>query len=116
VKPSNNDDAATLHVVIGKIEQVGGRTVVHVSLTGIRCPSGTTVSLGHAPIDADALSASVDRVVAIGVPTTRGFEQSYGHWKADQGGAFTVSVPEIAAQLLKEVGPEKIGCSNQSGR
>jgi hypothetical protein len=62
-----------------------------------------------------ALSASVDRVVATGVPPVHSFEDSYAYWKADHGGAFNVSVPEIAAELLREVGPEKVGCLNPSG-
>ena len=115
VKSSSNDVPTSLHVVIVKIEQSNGQAIVHVSLTGIRCPNGNTVSLGHAPVDAKALSASVDRVVATGVPPVRGFAESYANWKAERGGSFSVSVPEIAAELLQEVGSEKIGCLNQPG-
>jgi len=110
VKPSDRNEPTSLHVIIVKIETSGGQTVVHTSLTGIKCPNGNTVSLGHAPIDADALSASVDRVIATGVQPAHGFEESYTHWKADAAGAWNVSVPEISAMLLKEVGPAHIGC------
>jgi hypothetical protein len=115
VKPSNKAESTSLHVIIVKIEPSDGQVIVHVSLTGIRCPNGNTVSLGHAPIGADALSASVDHIVATSVPPVRGFEESYANWKAERGGAFNVSVLEIASELLQEVGPEKIGCLNQPG-
>ncbi|MGH6890185.1 MAG: hypothetical protein ACREHF_13490 [Rhizomicrobium sp.] len=116
IKPPNKNETTSLHVVIVSVEPTNDQTIVHVSITGIRCPNGNTVSLGHAPIDAGALSKSVDHVIATGVPPAFGYEQSYAHWKADQqGGAWNASVPEIAAMLLQEVGPEKIGCLNQSG-
>lgn len=116
IKPANKNRPTSLHVVIVKIEPASGQIIVHVSITGIRCPNGNTVSLGHAPIDADALSASVDRVVATGVPPARGFEQSYANWKTDQQrGAWNTGVSEITAMLLQEVGPERMGCFNPPG-
>jgi hypothetical protein len=114
VKPAGKDSSTSLHVIIDKIEPSEGQTILHVSITGITCPNGNTVSLGHAPIDATALSASVDHIVATGVQPAHGFAESYANWKAERGGSWSVSVPEIAAGLLQEVGPEKIGCLNKS--
>lgn len=113
VKPTGEDASTSLHVIIDKIEPSDGQTIVHVSITGITCPNGKTVSLGHAPIEARALSASVDHIVATDAQPAHGFAESYANWKAESGGSWSVSVPEIAAGLLKEVGPEKIGCLNK---
>jgi hypothetical protein len=112
VKAPDSGAATPLHVVVAKIEPIDGHTIVHISLTGIACPGSTkTVSLGHAPIDADTLAASVESIVATNAAPAEGFETSYASWKARHGGVWTIGVPEIVATLLREVGPQQIGCN-----
>lgn len=91
--------AATMRIVIGKIEPQGGRTVVHVWVTAIKgfpdVPGlGRFEGIGHMPFDAEALARSVDRLLATDVAPADDFEAGYATWQAEKGGVFTMSVPQ----------------------
>lgn len=90
---------ATMRIVVGKVEPLGDRTVVHVSVTAIRgfpdVPGlGTFDGIGHMPFDAEALARSVDRLLASDVTPAADFEAGYATWRAEKGGVFTLGVPQ----------------------
>jgi hypothetical protein len=49
--------------------------------------------LAHMPFDAEALRASVDKVVGSRSPPAE-FEAGYEQWRSAKGGVFTISVPK----------------------
>ena len=86
-----------IHIVIGRVEQVGKITVVSVSLFQIPCPTGfgcTIIGAAHMPFEELALANSVDTLVSTNGQTAPEFEAGYENWKEAHGGAFTISVPE----------------------
>jgi hypothetical protein len=96
IKPGT---ATTMRVIVGRVEPLGERTVVHVSVIDIAgfpdVPGlGKFDGIGHMPFDSAALAASVDRLLASDAPPARDFEVGYSTWKANQGGVFTVGVPQ----------------------
>ncbi len=50
--------------------------------------------VAHAPFEKSALLASISRLVATGVATSRDFEEGYKEWKEHNGGIYTVSVAQ----------------------
>jgi hypothetical protein len=91
--------AATMRIVVGKVEPLGGRTVVHVSVMAIKgfpdVPGlGRFDGVGHMPFDAAALARSVDRLLASDVEPAPDFQAGYATWQSEKGGVFTLSVPE----------------------
>ena len=91
--------SATMRIVVGKIEPVGERTVVHVSVTAIQgfpeVPGlGAFEGIGHMPFDAAALAGSVDRLLASDVAPADDFPAGYATWRSEKGGVFTIGVPQ----------------------
>lgn len=105
LKPPMHADA---RIRVGRIEN-GGATV-HISLWGVPIsdPSisdvlNSPLVAGHLPITAEALSASVDRLVDEAPPENLDFENGYEVWRQDKGGVFTLTVPEIVEVMLQTI-------------
>lgn len=87
-----------MRAVVGRIEDIGGHDVVHISLTGVLIPDGkgTLTNIPHMPFDRLAFEASIDTIVVENASADPQFEQGYEIWSSDRGGVFTISVPEAA--------------------
>jgi len=99
----------TAKVVIDRFEPWHEKVVVHVSIVDLRIPQGVpgaggTTVIGHMPFDQSALAASVDRLLATGVPPPSSFEGGYKHWQDAKGGIFTVSVEKAIEFTLQTIG------------
>ena len=90
---------SALKVIVGRVEPLGERSVVHVSVTGISgfpaLPNvGVFDAVSHMPFDAATLADSVDRLLASDATPLRDFEIGYAEWKSAAGGVFTLTVPQ----------------------
>lgn len=98
---------STMKVVIGRIDTLAdGKAAVSISVFDVPSPPNypvdhPTMSMGHVPMDRDALAASVDSLLATGVAPDTAFEEGYKIWKDANGGVFTLTVQDIVAGLLK---------------
>jgi hypothetical protein len=96
----------TAKIVIGRIEPLNDKIVVHVAIFDIqlqRPPTNSTrvTEIGHAPFEESALAGSVGDLIANGVTPPSGFETGYEQWRRQQGGIFTVSVSHVIAMAQK---------------
>jgi hypothetical protein len=92
-----HEPTATLTVLrVETLPTVG--EVVHISVSAIRLPAGTT-KLGHLPMSKAAMDKSVLELVRtdVGAPDLKGYEL----WKQAKGGVFTTSVSD-AMQFVRE--------------
>jgi hypothetical protein len=99
---------AALKVIVGKVEPLRDRTVVHVSVTGISgfpaLPGiGDFDAVSHMPFDAAALAASVDRLLASDATPLRDFEIGYAEWKSNAGGVYGLSVPQAVEATWRAI-------------
>jgi hypothetical protein len=99
---------AAVKVIVGKVEALRGRTVVHVSVTGIAgfpaLPGiGDFDAVSHMPFDAEALAASVDRLLASDATPLRDFEIGYAEWKSNAGGVYALSVPQAVEATYRAI-------------
>jgi hypothetical protein len=92
---------STAKVIIGRIEPWGDKTAVHVSIVDIPISQETDAlrisEIAHMPFEESALVASVDKLIATGVPPARDFDSGYKQWKEHHGGIFTVPIAEAMA-------------------
>jgi hypothetical protein len=98
---------APAKIVIGMIEPLRGKTVVHVAIIDIPVLPGQArfSTIAHVPFDESALRASVDRLVGVNVPLPKAFVSGYEEWKEHHGGSYSVPVGEVirlARQELQE--------------
>jgi hypothetical protein len=98
---------APAKIVIGMIETVRGKTVVHVAIIDIPVQPGQArlSTIAHVPFDESALRASVDLLVGVHVPLPKAFASGYEEWKEHHGGSYSVPVGEVirlARQELQE--------------
>ena len=96
----------TAKVVIGRVETFGNKVCVSISVIDVPIPQGApgaggATQIAHMPFDEVALAASVDSLVATGVPPSSQFESGYKQWQDAKGGVFTISV-EKAIQIVFE--------------
>jgi hypothetical protein len=99
---------SAMQVIVGKVEPLRDRTVVHVSVTGIAgfpvLPNiGAFDAVSHMPFDADALAASVDRLLASDATPLRDFEIGYAEWKSNAGGVYGLSVPQAVEATYRTI-------------
>ena len=99
---------SALRVIVGRVEPVRDRTVVHVSVTGISgfpaLPGvGEFDAVSHMPFDAGALAASVDRLLASEATPLRDFEIGYAEWKSAAGGVYGLSVPQAIEATYRAI-------------
>jgi hypothetical protein len=98
----------TMRIIVGKVEVVRDRTVVHVSVTGISgfpaLPGiGDFDAVSHMPFDAEALAASVDRLLASDAVPLRDFEIGYAEWKSNGGGVYGLSVQQAVEATYRAI-------------
>ncbi len=88
-------------VIIGRIEPWRDKIAVHVSIVDIPVSQETggipIREIAHIPFEESALVASVDKLIATGVPPARDFDGGYKQWKENNGGIFTVPFAEAMA-------------------
>ena len=94
----------TAKIIIGRVERWGDKLCVNVSIVDIPIPQGMrgaggVTEIAHIPFDKAALTASVDKLFAIGVAPSSNFESGYKQWQDAKGGIFTISV-EKAIELM----------------
>lgn len=96
---------APAKIVIGKIEPLRGKTVVHVAIVDIPALPGKDrfSTIAHVPFDEVALRASVDRLVGVDVPLPHEFVLGYEEWKKRGGGVYGVSVGEVIRLARREL-------------
>jgi hypothetical protein len=100
--------ATTMRIVVGRVEPLGERTVVHVSVIDIAgfpdVPGlGKFDGVGHMPFDSTALAASVDRLLASDASPAHDFEAGYATWRAEAGGVYATSVPQAVDATYRSV-------------
>lgn len=92
---------STAKVIIGRIEPWRDKIAVHVSIVDIPVAQETGAvrisEIAHIPFEETALAASVDKLIATGVPPARDFDGGYRQWKEHNGGIFTVPIAEAIA-------------------
>lgn len=92
---------STAKVIIGRIEPWRDKIAVHVSIVDIPVSQGMggmpIGEIAHIPFEESALVASVDKLIATGVPPARDFDGGYKQWKENNGGIFTVPFAEAMA-------------------
>jgi len=88
----------TVKVIIGRIEPCRDKVVVHVSIVDLPAPQEAGAlrvsQIAHAPFEKSALAASLDKLIATGVPPAQNFESGYEQWKEHKGGIYTVSIAQ----------------------
>lgn len=103
---------ADLRIVVGRVEALNGKTVVHVSILNVPCPDWypiRTMDFGHIPFDEATLAASIDKLVATDAAPSSNFEGGYSQWHEAHGGVFTIDVMKVI-----EIAFETIHNSQQS--
>jgi len=103
---ASKDPGRKLYVVIGRIEPLGGRAAVSVSLYD-KGPGSPLPQMAHLPVDLEALAATCAPTTAESLPLSPLFEGSYADWRkaveAHQAGVFTLSVDDIDDLVRKQV-------------
>ncbi len=99
---------AAMRIIVGKVEPLRDRTVVHVSVIGISgfpaLPNvGSFDAVSHMPFDSEALAASVDQLLASDATPLREFEIGYTEWKSNAGGVFGLSVPQAVEATYRTI-------------
>ncbi len=96
------------NVVIGRVEDWHAEKVVHVSITDIPAPAGSTnagtaIGISHVPFSCSALRGSVDQLISEKNAPAPGFEGGYQAWREAKGGIFTIGVNEVITLILKQL-------------
>lgn len=100
-------------LVIRKIETVPKLgEIVHISVFGLkiknpRAPQGYSKEIGHVPISVASLKASIKSQTKADIPPLD-WQDGYGIWLEDKGGAFTIPVKECINAMEEVV--------NQTGK
>ncbi|AWT34846.1 hypothetical protein GCM10008956_36800 [Deinococcus arenae] len=105
------EDTSTV-LILRRDDEPNG-TALHVTLDRLRLgnphlPGGVQMALGHAPVTADALRASVLELIQVNAPLPAD-EGGYRQWReaADRGeaGVFTLTLAEILDVIGQAVAP-----------
>ena len=103
---TSKDPAKQLYVVIGRIEPLGGRAAVSVSLYD-KAPSSPLPQMAHLPIDLEALGASCAPTTKETLQLSPLFEGGYADWRkaveAHHAGVFTISVDDVDDLVRKQI-------------
>ncbi|MDK2012586.1 MULTISPECIES: hypothetical protein [unclassified Deinococcus] len=108
------EDTSTV-LILRRDDEPSG-TVLHVALDGLRLgnphlPGGVQMELGHMPVTADALRASVLELIQVNAPLPAD-EGGYRQWReaADRGeaGVFTLTLAEILDVIGQAVAPASV--------
>ena len=95
----------TAKVVIGKLDDLHGVPIVHVSIIDIPRAAGQpgdaeTTYIGHAPFDRTALVSSLDSCVGHAHTLDDDFSDSIEQWRAAGGGVWTIGVSDLIRTIL----------------
>ena len=96
--------AASLRVRIGRIDDLSGRRIVSIAVTGIPCLAGMgceTTTVGHMPFAEETLRSDLDRLVEQGVGNDERFEGGYAQWREAQGGYWTIPLAQALAAVMQ---------------
>lgn len=88
----------TAKVIIGRIEPWRDKVAVHVSIVDLPAPQEAGAlrisQIAHAPFEKSALAASLNKLIATGVPPAENFDSGYQQWKENKGGIYTVPIAQ----------------------
>lgn len=92
------DPPTAVTVIINRIVEIDGQTVVHVTVLDAPLPAllvrpGRTTTTVFMPFKVEALRGSVDKLLGSRAPPLL-WEGSYERWRAARGWPIDVSVPE----------------------
>jgi hypothetical protein len=98
--------------IIGRVEPLNGRMVVHMSVRGLAPPGGVDkfgenaeLMIGHIPIALDAAAESLSALISPAGEITEEFERDFADWKAaaekDQAGIFIGSIPHAIYEIFQ---------------
>ncbi len=101
-----------MRVRIGAVESLGGRIGVHIEIAFAPLPEGfeaedgiKTMSIGHVPIAASALSREVLTLETSSAPLSQPFDEGLAAWRAEhaagRAGFFDAAPHEIVAMLFE---------------
>lgn len=105
-KCRKQDKGSTLTVI--KVEKQAGKTIVHVRLEGINIenpgkPHELLHTAAHLPIDGDAVSQSVLKLLRTNAPIPDDSMQGYEEWRraveAHHAGVFSIPVAAVVERL-----------------
>jgi hypothetical protein len=103
---ASRDPTRQLYVVIGRIEPLGGRAAVSVSLYD-KAPGSPLPRMAHLPVDLEALAATCAPTTKESLAISPLFEGAYADWRkaveAHQAGVFSISVDDIDDLVRKQV-------------
>ena len=107
---TSKDPTKQLYVVIGRIEPLGGRAAVSVSLYD-KAPGSPLPQMAHLPIDLEALGASCAPTTKQSLLISPLFEEGYADWRkaveAHQAGVVAMSVDDVDDLVRKQVATAK---------
>ena len=107
---ASKDPARQLYVVIGRIEPLGGRAAVSVSLYD-KQPGSPLPQMAHLPLDLEALAASCTPTTQESLTLSPLFESGYADWRkaveAHKAGVFSISVDDIDDLVRKQIAGAK---------
>jgi hypothetical protein len=96
-KNARSDEA---RIAIYKIEPIGSREAVHVTIYNLPKEGMFIGEISHMPFERKALEASLDHLTDERAPPTDKVEEGYRTWQAANGGIFTITVSEAIAYAL----------------
>ncbi len=103
---ASKDPAKQLYVVIGRIEPLGGRAAVSVSLYD-KQPGSPLPQMAHLPLDLEALAASCAPTATESLTLSPLFESGYADWRkaveAHKAGTFSISVDDVDDLVRKQM-------------
>lgn len=96
----------TIKVIIGRLEDLNGKSAVHIALVDVPVPAGApgaggVIRVGHMPFEQAALAASLGELISTGVSPGPNFESGYTQWRSARGGIYTIGVAEAVATLFE---------------
>ena len=107
---TSTDPTRQLYVVIGRIEPLGGRAAVSVSLYD-KAPGSPLPQMAHVPVDLEALGASCAPTTKESLLISPLFEEAYSDWRkaveAHQAGVVAMSVDDLDTLVRKQVATAK---------
>lgn len=93
--------ADTARVAIYKIETLGSKEAVHVSVYNLPREGVFTGEISHMPFERQALEASLDRLTNDTAPSFKNAEEGYRTWQNANGGIFTLSLAQAVAYVVE---------------
>ena len=95
IKSASQENAK---IIIGRIEDWNGQSVVHISVIDLIIPkglqgAGQPMRISHMPFENNALVDSVSTLIADQVPPAPGFDEGLKLWRSDKkAGIYAVSL------------------------